>query len=103
MIKQKCPNSISLYCKAEPDWEIELVQKYTTDPKTGEKVESYKTGGKCKLDPKTCGNSITLSEIEKDVPHYTNTLKETKTVKALEDKSKPKKKSKKDELQARMF
>jgi F0F1-type ATP synthase epsilon subunit len=105
MINQKCPNDLNFYCKAKPDWEIEPKQMYIADPKTGKKVESYKTGGKCKLDPKTCGNAATSSELLKDVPHYTNTYTDKKEL-SEKPKSQSKSKDKKKEeenLQSRMF
>lgn len=101
MTIQRCSNDMNYYCKGEPDWEIEPEQKYTTDPRNGSRVPSYKTGGKCKLNPKTCDNSVSKEESEKNIPHYTNTYKDTKTL--IDKPKKGKSKQEPENLQGSLF
>ena len=53
-MKFRCLNSVFGYCSGEPEVEGELTERrsYMSGATAG---ETYLAGGKCKLNPKTCG------------------------------------------------
>lgn len=93
-----CANDMFLLCSEEPDWEEKPHEVRLSEKAT----EGFEQGGKCKLDPKTCGKSMALSEQYKpgDLPAG-NTYRKKTT--ASGEKSKKKGKKKEESEQAKLF